>query len=231
MNKKNKSFIAMFAIVALVYILLYALIPFAKPAGSWLMFVFSILSIVGGCCITLYTLGKDDTLMSKFYGYPIFKIGISYTLLQLGASVVVYVVGAFVNVPYWVGLLLSLLLAGIAGIGMIAADNARDFVEQTEDRTIALTRNITCFNLDISDLLELCQEDALRAPLQELATKCKYSDPVSVPETEELEQQIKQELEQLRKLLEQNETQKAEDQIRLLLRLLSSRNRICLSNK
>lgn len=225
-NKRNKSFVAMYAIVAIVYILSFALIPFDKPAGSWLMFVFSLISVAGGCGITLYAFGKDDSLMSKFYGYPVFKIGIGYMLLQLGLSVPVYIIGAFVNVPYWVGLLLSIFIAGAAGIGVIAADNAHDFIEQADDRIVASTRNITYFNVDVSDLLELCQDETLRVSLKELATKCKYSDPVSIPDTKEKEQQLQTELQELRALMQQNETQKAQEKVQLLLRLLASRNRI-----
>ena len=230
-NKRNKSFLAIYVIIAVVYILLFALIPFRKPAGSWLMFVFSLISIAGSCSITLYAMGRNDSLISKFYGYPAFTIGVGYMLLQLGFSVLVYIIGAFTNVPYWVGLLLSLIMAGAAGIGVIAADNAHDFIEQMDKQEVATTRNITYFNIDISDFLELCQDETLRTSLKELATKCKYSDPVSIPETEEKEQQIKMELQELRAIIEQNEHEKANEKIKLILRLLSSRNRICEANK
>ena len=226
MNKRSRSFVAVYAIVAVVYILLFALIPFHKPAGSWLMFVFSLISIAGGCGITLYAFGKDDSLMSKFYGFPVFKIGICYTGLQLGISVLIYIIGAFVNVPYWIGLLLSLVLAGAAGIGVIAADHAHEVIEQIDHHQVEVTQSITCFQIDISDLLDECRDETLRPSLQALATKCKYSDPVSVPATEEKEQQNKTELLELRALMQQNENQKAQEKIQLILRLLSSRNRI-----
>jgi hypothetical protein len=107
-------------------------------AGSWLMFIFSLIAIACGCGITLYAFGKDDSLMSKFYGFPVFKIGIRYTALQLGLSLVIYIIGAFINMPYWVGLLLSLVLAGAAGIGVIAADNAHDVIRQIDHQEAAV---------------------------------------------------------------------------------------------
>lgn len=216
----------MYAIVAVVYILLFALIPFRKPAGAWTVFVFSVLSIAGGCGITIYAFGKDDSLMSKFYGFPVFKIGIGYTVLQLGISMVIYIIGAFVKVPYWTGLLPSVILAGAAAIGIIAADNAHEFLEQIDHHQVETTRNITYFQIDISDLLDECSDETLRASLQELATKCKYSDPVSIRVTQEKEQQIKTELTQLRELIHRKENQEAQEKIQLILRLLSSRNRI-----
>ncbi len=226
MNKQNKSFVAMYAIVAVVYILLFALIPFPKDAAAWLMFVFSLIAVAGSCAVTLYTLGKDSSLMSKFYGYPVFKIGMVYMLLQLGFSVLIYIIGSFAQVPYWVALLLSLILAGGAGIGVIAADNAREFVEQMDDHTVEVTGNVTYFQLDARDILELCQDDALRPELEALVTKCKYSDPVSVPETRELEEEIKALLQELRKQVAENKGEEALAKAQLILRLLSSRNRI-----
>jgi hypothetical protein len=74
-------------------------------------------------------------------------------------------------------------ICAAAGIGIIAADNVHDFLEQTDQQAVATTRIMTCFSIDISDLSALCQDNKLRGLLAELATKCKYSDPVSIPET------------------------------------------------
>ena len=230
MSKQNKSFVTIHAIIGAVFIALFAFIPFEKPGASWLMFIFSVIAIAGNCWVSIYTFGRSDSLMSKFYGYPVFKIGLYYMLIQLGLSVLLFIIGAFVDVPYWVGLLLSLVLAGIAAIGMIAADNAHDVIQQMDTQSIEITRNVTRFNVDLGDALDLCQNPQLRQPLQELATKCKYTDPVSIPQTQELEERIKEAIGQLLVLLEQNQAQQALEQINLITRLLSSRNRIKSAN-
>lgn len=231
MNKPKKSLLAMYAITAAVYILLFALIPFEKPGCSWLMFVFSLIAIAGSCCITVYTFGKNDSLMSKFYGYPVFRIGLIYMLLQLGLSMVMFLIGVFTDVPYWVGLLISLILAGGAAIGLIAADNTHDLLQHIDTETARDTQNVTCFNVDLGNALDLCQDRELLEPLQELATKCKYTDPVSIPQTEELEAQIKEAIIQLQSHLELNQTQQAKNRIDLISRLLTTRNRIKFTNK
>ena len=230
-NKRRNAFLAIHIIIAVVYSLLFALIPFPKPAGSWLMFVFSLIAIAGSCGCSLYAMGRNDSLMSKFYGYPVFKIGIGYMLLQLGLSIVVYSIGAFFNVPYWAGLLLSVVTAAAAGIGMIAADSAHALIEQADQQELATTQNITYFTVDIGECLDLCRDEALRPSLTELATKCKYSDPVSIPETKDIEQQIQMHLQELTGALRQNRQEKAGETVRLLLHLLSSRNRICQAHK
>lgn len=230
-NKRVKSFITIYAIVGIVYILLFLLIPFAKAPASWVIFVFSLLSIAGGCGMTLYAFEKDEDLMSKFYGFPIFRLGYLYTLLQIGISVIFYVVGAFVNVPYWAGLIPSLILVGGAAAGMIAADNAKDYIEEIDTKTAAATKTITYFQIDIRDMVDMCQNETLRTPLCELATKFRYSDPVSSPATAEKEAQIKAQLEALKALIVAEETERSAEKIKQISNLLSSRNRICEASK
>ena len=80
-----------------------------------------------------------------------------YTVLQLVFSVSIYIIGGFVNLPYWIGLILSILLIGMAAIGVIATDNTRDYVEDVEDNTATVTRTIKKFNVDIAELLDICK--------------------------------------------------------------------------
>ena len=86
MNKPKKSAVAIYGIIAILFILLTVLIPFPKPASSWIMFAFSIISLAVGAGISLYAFGKPKDLMSKFYGYPIFRIGYLYTAAVINVA-------------------------------------------------------------------------------------------------------------------------------------------------
>ena len=132
LSKRQQSVVIVYAIATVVFVVLTLAIPFPKPAASWMMFAFTIVSFAGGCGITLFAFSKSAELKSKFYGYPVFRIGFLYTAIQLALAVLVYIVGGFVDVPYWVGLALSVLLMGLAAIGVITTDTARDFVEEIE---------------------------------------------------------------------------------------------------
>lgn len=230
-NKRKKSAAVIYGIAALVFVVLVLVIPFSKPAASWVMFAFSIISFILGLVISLYAFSKSETLVSKFYGYPVFRIGFLYTTLQVILSIVIFAIGAFVNVPYWVGITISVLLLGMAAMGVIAVDNARDYVEDIDVKTVSSIKAVTKFNNDIADILDLCKSDIVREPLQKLVTKFKYSDPVSSPTTEEKECRIEDELERLRYLVSSNDEQRAIAQIEIVSNLLNSRNRICGSEK
>ena len=117
MNKTAKGMIAIHAIIAVVFALLYLIIPFKKPAASVISLVFSLLSLTASCVVCLRAMNKDDKLMSKFYGVPLMRIGMLYASAQMVVSIVIFAICAFVTVPYWVALVLAILLLGLAGIG------------------------------------------------------------------------------------------------------------------
>ena len=231
LNKKVISIISIYAIIAVFLTVLTLAIPFQKPAASWVMFAFSVFSLIGGCGVTLFAFGKSDTLKSRFYGCPIFKVGALYTIIQLAVTLPIYILGAFVNVPYWVGLALSVLILALAAIGVIVAENVRDYVETVEDKTYTATKTITKFTLDIADVLDMCKDEAVYAPLKKLAEKFKYSDVVSTAETAEIEARIKNEVEELKLMITAESTDVLLAKIELISNLLSSRNRKCEKSK
>lgn len=230
-NKRKTSTVIIYTIAAAVFILLSLMIPFDKPAASWVMFAFSIAAIVAGAFISIYAFGKKEALVSKYYGYPLFRIGFLYTTAQIAATIFVYIVGAFTNVPYWIGVLLSVLLLGAAAIGCIVADNVRDFIEEIEIQEYDSIKTVTLFQNDISDILDLCKNEEAREALSKLVTKFKYSDPVSSEATKSKEDEIHAELDCLKESIALDDIDRILEQIEKVTNLLSTRNRICESSK
>lgn len=230
-SKRQQSVMIVYAIAAVVFVVLTLAIPFPKPAASWMMFAFTLVSFAGGCGITLFAFSKSDELKSKFYGYPVFRIGFLYTIIQLAFTLLVYIIGGFVDVPYWVGLALSVLLMGLAAIGVITTDTARDFVEETEAKTVVATRTIRRFQVDIADVLDMCKDQAVYPSLKKLVEKFKYSDIVSSDETAPVEEQIKVEINELRGMIATESTEVLLTKVEKISNLLSSRNRQCENAK
>lgn len=230
-DKKVISVISIYAIITAIFAVCTLAIPFEKSPASWVAFAFALVSLVGGCGITLYAFGKAPTLKSKFYGYPLFKVGALYTIIQLIVTLPIYIVGAFVEVPYWVGLALSILVTGLAAIGVIAVDSARDYVETVDAKTLSSTKTMSKFTIDIADVLDMCKDETIYAPLKKLVDKFKYSDIVSTPETATIESQIKREVEELKKMIAIESADVVIAKIDEISNLLSSRNRQCENSK
>lgn len=231
MNKKNKSIIAVYGILAFIYLIAFVIIPFPKNAASWISFVFTLVSFVLSLGVTLYVFGKDDEMTSKFYGFPIFKIAYMYPLVQFIVGVVICLIAAFVAVPYWVALILSLVILGVSAIGVIATDNARDIVEQTEAESERVTKATKMFNLNIASVLDLCTEPSVKIELEKLAESFRFSDPVSSDATEDIESTIMEKLENLKISISSSDSDENIAKITELKNLLAERNRICKMNK
>lgn len=227
LNKRQISGIAVLGIIAVVFILITLVVPFDKPAASWAMFAFSLISIVFGGFMCLLAFKNTEKLMSKFYGFPVFRIGVLYIGIQLILTVIIYIIGANIDVPFWVGFLISILLLGAAAIGCITTDNARDIVEEIDQKEYVSTRQITLFQVDISEIVEMCKDEEVKQPLKKLAEKFKYSDPVSSPATADKEKEISDELENLKDLIRKGTKQDIITEIEKITILLSTRNKMC----
>ena len=231
LNKKQKSVIAIYGIIALVLILITLVVPFKKPGASWTMFAFSLVAIVFSACVCIIAFKNKEKLMSKFYGFPVFRIGILYVAIQLALTLIFYVIGAFVNVHFGVGFAISVLLLGAAAIGSITADNARDIIEEIDNKEFVSVQRITSFNIEISEIVEMCKDEDIKPLLSKLESKFKYSDPVSSPSTADKEKEIADELESLKALIISGSKTDIVDAIDRISIMLSTRNRMCEAGK
>lgn len=231
LNSKAKSVIMVYAIFFVVYVLAFLVIPFKKIAASWISFAFTIIAIVAGLFIFNVAFNTKKTIVSKIYGYPIFRVGVIYTVAQLILGILICAIAAFVTVPYWVALILSVILFGATAIGVIITDNTRDMVEQVDDETKSETKNITFFQINISGIVDCCEDDALKSELQKLNDAFRFSDPVSNKFTSDIEEKINSMLSKLKVSIENNNEVEATDYIKKITNALAERNRICKATK
>lgn len=133
--------------------------------------------------------------------------------------------------PFWIGFILSILLLGAAAIGCITADNVRDIVEEIDQKEYVSTRQITVFQTDITEIVIMCKDEEIKPLLTKLATKFKYSDPVSSPSTVDIEKEISDELTKLKDFLRNGANQDIIEEIDKVNLLLSTRNKVCEINK
>ena len=231
LGKKSKSVIAIYAILLVVYIVAFLIIPFNKIAASWISFAFTIIAIASSLLIFNFAFNAKETLVSKIYGYPIFRVGAVYALAQLALGVVICIIAAFVAVPYWVALLLSIILLGAAAIGVIITDNTRDIVEKVETEVKEEIKAVTYFQIDIDGIFDECESAELKEELDELSERFKFSDPVSNESTKAIEEKIKGMLSDLRSFVEAKNTDEANALIKKIDNAIKERNRICKANK
>ena len=220
-----------YAIILVVYILAFCIISLPKIAASYISFAFTIVSILASLGITAYAFKDDQAVVSKIYGFPVFRIGYLYVAAQFAFGVISCIVASFVAVPYWVALLLSIILLGAAGIGVIATGNTRDAIQNIDNEIERVTKATKIFNHEIATIIDICEDAEVSKELNKLAEELKYSDPVSSEATEETETLLLEEIRILRSFVEADDKENALKQIRKTMNLLAERNRICKAFK
>lgn len=231
LGKKSKSVIAVYAILLVVYVLAFLIIPFIKIAASWISFAFTIIAIASGLLVFNFAFNAKETPVSKIYGYPIFRVGAVYALAQLALGIVICAIAAFVAVPYWVAFLISVILLGAAAIGVIITDNTRDLVEHVDEATKADTESATRFQISIAGIVDCCEDAALKSELQKLDETFRFSDPISNHHTKDTEEKLSVLLVELKNFVENNNTVEAASRIKKISNVLAERNRICKVTK
>lgn len=230
-GKITKSAVAIYCIFLVVYITGFLIIPFDKIAASWISFAFTIISIICSWFIFMVAFNAKQEIVSKVYGYPIFKVGAIYVIVQFFVGIIICAIASFTNVPYWIALLLSLIMLAAASIGVILTDNTRDWVEKADEIGKEEIKNITNFRIDISGIVDICENQTIKSKLEELNDEFCYSDPVSSTYTKEIEEKINNLLQDLKRTIEDNDADNASLLIKKVSNALTERNRICKARK
>lgn len=231
LDKKAKSIIAVYAIILLVYVLAFLIVPFNKCAASWISFVFTIIALASSIFVCGIAFKAKETLVSKIYGFPIFRVGAIYAIVQLVIGIIICAIGAFVAVPYWIALLISVILLGAGAIGVIITDNTRDIVEEVDESVKIDTKNVTRFQIDIAGIVDVCENQDVKTELETLNELFKFSDPVTNEETKESEEAIKAMLSELKTLVVDGSDDDIKALIKRITNALNERNRICKASK
>lgn len=231
MDKRTKSLIAAHAIVFAAAAVIFFVVPFRRIPAAWLAFIFGELAVAVSLGICAHAVKEGRTLTSKIYGFPILRIGYTYLAAQLALTAVICILAIFLDVPAWVPVLLSVLMLGAALLGVIGADNARDFVEETDKETKRVIKMVTTFRIDMDGIADACPDERARTAVSRLADAFLYSDPVSGEATAEIEEQISAEIACLRSIVKDSSADEIEKKVSEIERLLSERNRICKASK
>ena len=115
MMKKNstKGYIILGILFALVSIIAFA-VPTSKTATFWIAYVFTAAAFAAQIGIWKTALGKEETLKSKFLGFPVVHIGIVYAVIQ----VIAFAVFMFVpTLPAWSAIVVCSIISGVSGTG------------------------------------------------------------------------------------------------------------------
>ena len=194
--KKNstKGYVILGILFVLISIIAFA-VPTVKTATFWIAYVFTAAAFAAQIGIWKTALGKEETLKSKFLGFPVVHIGIVYAIIQT----VAFAVFLFVpTLPVWSAIVVCSVIAGISTACMISVDAGRNEIERVEAKVQNKVFYIRELQADIELLADNESDAAVKTALAQLAETIRYSDPMSSEQLAGLENKISSKVAELK---------------------------------
>ncbi len=223
-----RRYIILSVIFAVFSVIAFAA-PFNKNAVFWISYLFGVIAIVFQVYVLKISFADGAETKSKFYGFPIARVGVMYMIAQLVISLIGMIAAPYIKT--WIAVVINILPAALAVIGTVAADAAREEVERQEVKIKKDTTNMRSLQAACSALVSICEDGSLKKKLQDLTEEFKYSDPVSSDATIQHEYDLLNEMEKLKKYLTEKNSSEAEKSCLKITAQLKERNVLCARNK
>ena len=231
-EKATNRQLVLFGMVIVVYLVLALAIPFPKNnAAYWISFLFGLTSLGVQAYVMKTAFDKGEPLRSKFYGYPIAKIGVTYLAVQIAVSFVFMAMGFIVRVPAWAALVVCVLITGVFSVGFISADIMRDEVERQDKQLVKDVKTMRALQSKTAFIVSQCTDTGLKPMLRELSEKFRFSDPVSSDALAEIENDLTATVDELQAAVMENDIDSAKVLCAKVAATLEQRNTMCKLNK
>ena len=229
MNKsKIRAIVALVVLLAL-YNLVVFLVPFAKTATFWWSYGFTWVCFGVVAAAIYIAFIKNPDARSRFYGFPIAKIGVAYGVFQLIAGLVFMAVGQWV--PAWVAVLVYAIALGAAALGLISAEAVVDEIRQQDTQLKKDVSAMRAIQSKMGRLASQCQDPEAAVAVEALAEEIRYSDPVSSESLIYAEADLGAAVDELVAAVVDGDSEAIKQLCRKATVLLNERNRLCKLNK
>ena len=224
--KKDTIRAIIVAVIGLaIYNLIAFVIPFAHTAAFWVSYGFTMAAFVVVAASIYIAFVKNPDAKSRFYGFPVARIGLIYGAVQLIASLVIMVLALWM--PWWIPVLVYAIGMGAAIIGLVAVDAVVDEI-QTQD--VKLKKDVSLMRALQSKISQMASQTD-DAAVKALAEEFRYSDPVSSEAIADVEADLAAAVDELQAAYIDGEKEAMDQLCRKATSLLAERNRLCKLNK
>lgn len=228
-NKVRIQGLIILALLFVVYTVIAFALPFAKNGVFLLAYLFSLIAFGMQIYVFRISFQRGGDVKSKFYGFPIAKIGVVYLLVQVVVSLIL--MAASQVVPLWLALIISVVILAAAGVGVIAADVMRNEIQRQDT---VLRKDVSAMRGMQSKMRVLagqCAGTEIAEEVGRLSEALRYSDPVSSQAVAEIEAELESLIDELQRAAMDQDFPSARELCRKAALTLEERNRLCKLNK
>jgi len=226
MERKNdiRGILAV-AMVAVIYHLIVFLIPFVKNSVFWLSYGITLVAFVVAVVALMQAFKRGSDAQSKFYGFPIAKIGVLYGGAQVLACIV------FMALAKWMLLWVAALVQGaglaVAVLGLVAADTVRDAIEEQDVQLRQTVSRMRAIQSRVNQLPGQVEDTEALKAVRAFAEEVRYSDPVSSDDLAEIENDLSAAVDELQQAVVEGDAEAVITLTKKAMAVLTERNRLC----
>ena len=225
MKKSTLQAIVIVVMVLIAYNIAVFMIPCLKTPTFWISWGFTLLSFaVAGYAVYTSMIQESDA-KSRFYGFPIARIGVIYLVAQVAVGGVFMALGHII--PWWLTTVLFTIGLALTVIGLVSAEAV---VDEIKTQDVKLKVNISLMRglqSKVSQMAAQSEDAAIKA----LAEEFRYSDPVSSDAIAEAEADLAAAVDELQAAYVDRDSEAITKLCRKASALLAERNRLCKLNK
>ena len=201
--KKNFKY---FGIIWIVGFVLFNAITFLIPneifgvtrfdkVVFWIAYALIILSFIAEL-ITACKFIKDDSNDKTFLNIPLLRTGYMAIIVSLIVGLAFMI---FPVLPAWIGAIVCLIVAGYFVIACVNAGAVANIVAEIDVKVKTKTAFIRMAIVEAENILARATTAEIKAEAKKVYEALKYSDPMSNPALDDIEQEIDNDLKELKK--------------------------------
>lgn len=229
MKKDALRGIVIAAVLLLVYHLIIFVAPFYRGGVFWVGYGFTLAAFAVAIASIYIAFVKNPDAKSRFYGFPIAKIGVIYWTGQLVLSILFALLGKVL--PPWVAVIVFALALAAAVVGLVSAEVV---VEEIQTQDTKLKKDVSVMRAlqsKVNQMVGMAGDDEAGQAVKAFAEELRYSDPVSGEAVAEIEQELLQLIDTLQQAVVDGDSAAALTLCRKAGVALAERNRLSKLNK
>ena len=229
MTKKTSRGLIILAIVLAVFSLIAFAVPFAHTTLFWVAYGFGVFAILFQLYIFKTSFAGNGDAKSRFYGFPIARLGIYYLIAQLILCVIEFALAGLILV--WPAVIVNVLVLAFVLIGCITAETMRDEIVQQD---VKLKKNVSTMRelqSMAASMVGQCSDEEMKSIVKKVADELRFSDPVSSEATAELEDEMRSQMQDIQQTIAEGDIEGAKTLCEKIVGNLVERNRICSITK
>lgn len=190
-------------------------------SSFWISYAFITLAFCGnlGCSFLFF---REEKRNKAFLKIPALYLAFCALVLSLIVGAVAMTVSA---IPYWVGIIIDMLVLAFYAMAITKAAAAADIINTVETKVNEKTSYIKTLSVEASSLISRANSDETKALAKKVYEAIRYSDPMSVPELIEYEERIEREFFAFANSIKDNDIELATASADELINLLNDRNK------